>query len=345
MRIVIVVAAVAGSLLVAPPASAEAPGWRAVGGKAFKAPGALAHVAAVNQKTIFAISRDGLPFHWNGRSWKSVRGAGKFLPTGLAASSARNAWAVGFAGVTPTAIHWNGKKWRKVPFAGAKLGPLPLPIIPISLSAGSDGSAWAIGGLNNKNDGASVVRRWNGKAFVNVNVPVPPGTSLTSVAVRNKKDVWVAGTFTANGTQVQPIIMHGTGSWKRTPLAGDWGVVGQPHNIIQEIIATGPNKAWAIRSQNGGGLLRYDGAWTEAKTPLIAHYALTSDGGNGAWTIPAPGNGPKYLRWTGSWKTFTGPTKGAQIHDMANIPGTKMVISVGSVARKNKTYPVVELYR
>lgn len=352
MRIVVAATVVAGVLLAPQPASA-APGWKNVASKAFKGSGALLQVAAVSKKAVFAIDENGKPFHWNGKKWTAKKAPFKFRPTGLAASSARRAWAVGYSGITPVAAYWNGKKWKKVGYQGAKFGPLALPLIPLSLSAGKDGSVWSVAGLNSKNDGTSAVRRWNGKAFVNADVPGAAGASLTAVSVRNKDDVWLAGTTTSNGTQaVATVLRLSGGQWK--PVAapgGSWGVIGQPHNIIQEIAAVGPSKVWAIRAQNGGGLLRWDGSkWAEAATPLISHYALAPDGGNGAWTIPSPGTGKtrsQYLHWAGKWRTLRGPErkKNTFIHDIAQIPGTKQVVAVGGVQNGKKQLPIVEVYR
>ncbi|WP_106397333.1 hypothetical protein [Actinocorallia populi] len=352
MRIVVAATVVAGVLLVPQPASA-APGWKDAGSKAFKSAGALLQVAAVNKRTIFAINENGKPFHWNGRKWTAKKAPFRFRPTGIAASSARSAWAVGYTGVTPVAAHWNGRKWKKVGYQGAKFGPLDLPLIPLSLSAGKDGAVWSVAGLNSKNDGASAVRRWNGRAFVNVNVPGAAGASLTAVSVRGKDDVWLGGTTTANGTQVVATVLRlSGGKWKQLAApGGSWGVVGQPHNIIQEIAAAGPGKVWAIRAQNGGGLLRWNGSkWSEAASPLISHYALAPDGGSGAWTIPSPGTGKtrsQYLHWAGKWRTLRGPDrkKNTYIHDIAQIPGTRQIVAVGSVEKNKKQLPIVEFYR
>ncbi|GAA3222890.1 hypothetical protein [Actinocorallia longicatena] len=357
MRKTVAVALVGVLVVAAAQPAAAAPGWKNVKSKAFKRAGGLVSVAAVNRKAIFAIGEKGTPFHWNGKAWTARKGAGSFLAMGIAASGAKKAWAVGFSGATPVAIAWNGRKWRKVRYEGApKLPiPIPIPVVPIAVDASPDGAAWSIGGLNNRNDGPSVVRRWNGKAFVNATVPLPPSASLTAVSVRNRKDVWLAGTYTANGTQVKPLVMHLTGgSWKNVSPSGDWGVIGQPHNIVQDIVATGPASAWAIRSQNGGGLLRHKGGrWAEAGTPaMIAPYALATDGGSGAWAIPVPGFGgakARYLHWTGRWTVVSGPSHGANnalIRDIDHVPGTKMTVAVGGVTGKaGKQYPLVEVHR
>ncbi|ROO90251.1 hypothetical protein EDD29_7973 [Actinocorallia herbida] len=354
---VAVSALLAGALLVpqgaAAQPSARKPSWKNVTGSAFKTAGTLLAAAAVNKKTAFAINENGRPFHWNGKKWTVKKGAGKFRPTAMAAAGPNRAWAVGMSGVTPVAIYWNGKTWKKVAYPGANLGPIALPIVPFSLSAAPDGTVYSVAGLNSKNDGASVVRRWDGGKFVNVDVPPAAGASLTAVAVRGAKDVWLAGTTTANGTQaVATVVRLVDGRWKAVKApGGDWGVIGQAHNIIQDLAVTGPDKVWAIRAQNGGGLLRWNGTkWTEAGTPLISHYALTPDGGSGAWTIPSPGSGGKsslYLHWTGKWTNVKGPQRKAdtQIHDLVRVPGTKQVIAVGGVAAKNKRLPVIEIYR
>ena len=235
MRIV-VAAAVAGALLVPQPASA-APGWKNVKSKAFKTTGALLQVAAVNKKTIFAVNENGRPFHWNGKKWTAKKSPMKFRPTGLVAIGARKAWAVGHSGITPVAMYWNGKKWKKAGYQ-RKFGP-DIRSTAV-LSAAKDGSVWSVAGLNSKNDGASAVRRWNGRAFVNVDVPGAAGASLTSVSVRNKNDVWLAGTTTANGTQVVATVLRlSGGQWKQV-APGSWGVIGQPHDIIEDIAAVGP---------------------------------------------------------------------------------------------------------
>jgi hypothetical protein len=90
--------------------------------------------------------------------------------------------------------------------------------------------------------------------------------------------------------------------------------------------------------------------WAEAATPLISHYALAPDGGNGAWTIPSPGTGKtrsQYLHWAGKWRTLRGPErkKNTFIHDIAQIPGTRQIVAVGGVQNGNKQLPIVEIYR
>lgn len=358
MRFTVAASAVLAGVLLVAQGAAAAPSprkaaWKNVTGKAFKTSGTLLAVAAVNKKTIFAINENGRPFHWNGKRWTVKKGAGAFRPTAIAAAGPARAWAVGVSGVTPVAIFWNGRTWKRVPYPAANVGPVALPVVPLSLSAAPDGTVYSVAGLNSKNDGPSVVRRWDGKKFVNVDVPAAAGASLTAVGVRNAKDVWLAGTSTANGTQAVATVVRLTGGqWKAAPApAGSWGVIGQPHTIFQELIVTGANRVLAIRAQNGGGLLRWTGAkWTEAKTPLISHYALAPDGGSGAWTIPSPGTGGKrsqYLHWTGKWTTLKGPQRkgDTEIHDIVRIPGTRQIVSVGGYAKDGKRLPVIEIYR
>lgn len=122
---------------------------------------------------------------------------------------------------------------------------------------------------------------------------------------------------------------------------------------MPRIVPVSATSVWALRSQNAGALLHWNGtSWREIPTPLGAQpYALTDDGQSGAWVVPVPTAATRatYLHWDGAaWTTMYGPQRPgtASLNDVDRIPGGSAVLGVGGayepVSGKNTQFPIIE---
>ncbi|MFC4912890.1 hypothetical protein [Actinomadura gamaensis] len=355
------VATVCGaSLVVAASPAAFAAGWRNVnGGAALKYSGSLDRVDFAGKDVGWAVGSKGAApkpgsvptpnpviLRYTAKGWAAQASPVKFSPMDVAVASASNAWAVGYgAWMTPTAIHWNGKKWVKVGYGA--------PAVPFQVSAASDGTAYSTAGITYA-AGVSAVLRWNGSSFVGAKVPLPQSTTITTVDVRSRNDVWLAGTTTADGRKITGLALHYDGkSWKRINVPGEFGVNAY-QAIIYRIVALSPTSVYAIKdaqaAQTTNALLHWDGrTWKSFTTPLnAAPLGIAPDGRGGVVVVPAVNNGKsRYLHFNGkTWTTLYGPArKGTvQVTDLDQRPGTKGVVSVGLASSGSTRAPFVELY-
>ncbi|MFI0450924.1 hypothetical protein [Actinomadura sp. 6N118] len=342
----------AGAIAIATPA--EAASWRNVGSKALSYNGTLDRVDFADKGAGWAIGAQGsilnpktMIVRWNGKAWIRQASPVGFVPTDVAAAGAKRAWIVGFNLSDRTVgLYWNGTKWSKVSY--------PVVGMPFQVAASRDGTAYSLAGIDSSAGGLSSVLRWNGKAWIKINVPLPPSSSVTAVEVRSKNDVWLAGT-TSDGIGVTAFMLRWNGkSWKRINVPGSMGTPAY-RAVMHRIVVASPTNVYLDRvsqtAQLPNALMRWNGkSWTTINTPWnAAGLAMSSDGRSGVVIIPVTnGNRSQYLHYNGSaWRTLYGParkTGKVQGGDLDHRPGTPGIAGVGAAAGQNKSTPFIEYF-
>ncbi|MDX6745006.1 hypothetical protein [Actinocorallia sp. A-T 12471] len=333
---------VGASLVVAPVAQAAPAKWRKMAGVKTVKAGALNNVEFVSAKLGWAAGKEGdklALWKWNGRKWSRVANDFAFAPAGLAVAGPKRAWITGVELTASHALYYNGSAWREVAFPG--------PGVPVDLAAAPDGTAVSV--AEDPFRGGNAVHRWKNGRWTRWKVPLPKNTSLSTVEVRAKNDVWLGGTYSAN-KQFRSLLMHWNGKkWKRLKVGG------VSNKAITQIVADGPGTAWALRGATATSLVRWTGKRVvERRLPReLGALTLTSDGLGGVWILPYSRSDAKetpYLRWherDSLWDFASGPRRDGVpgLGDIENIPGTSRVVSVGGLDRNDKRYPIVEIYR
>ncbi|MQY04504.1 hypothetical protein [Actinomadura macrotermitis] len=334
---------------------ALAAGWRNIDGKAaLKFDGGLDRVDFASKGVGWAIGSSGgliggqaRIVRWTGTAWAAQASPVAFTPTDIAAASSKRAWAIGFGMSGAVALYWNGAKWARVAYPG--IG------VPSQVAAAPDGAAYSVSGINASAGGVSKVLRWTGSAWADAKVSLPPSSAVTAVDVRSAKDVWLAGTTTANGTAVTGFLMHYNGSsWKRIALPGSMGTTAY-QAVLHRVVATSATTVYVLRAaQNAqvtNAVLRYDGkAWKTAAIPLNAvGIGMAADGKGGVVVLPVTtGDRTRYLHFNGTaWTSLNGPARvGASVQaaDVDQRPGTTGIVSVGAAAKSGKKTPFIELF-
>ena len=270
-RVVAVVSAVAGSLLVSagfgplslPSASAQTAG--AVIPSPSKTDNGLSGVSAVTGTDAWAVGYYGvgaqgsgddntLTLRWNGASWAKVTSPNK-LPgqtnqlAGVYARAANDVWAVGddSSSSTPLAtliLHWNGTKWVWVPSPN----PYATGSELTAVSADSASDAWAVGtGLASGGVTDTLILHWNGKSWSQVSSPTPVNSylNLAGVTAISASDAWAVGTYYNNTTNTyDTLTLHWNGK--------SWSEVSSPNpdatgeNRLNAVSADGANDVWAV---------------------------------------------------------------------------------------------------
>ncbi|MEV5570914.1 hypothetical protein AB0L06_12765 [Spirillospora sp. NPDC052269] len=344
----------AASLVLAASPAALAAGWRNVnGGAALKYSGSLDRVDFAAKDVGWAVGSKGtvtspnpVIARYTAKGWAAQASPVKFSPMDVAAASAKNAWVVGYgAFMNPVSIHWNGTKWVKADY--------PLVGIPFQVAAASDGTAYSTAGIS-YSAGIGAVLRWNGKAWADAKVPLPKNTTITAVDVRNRADVWLAGTTTADGKKITGLVYHYDGkTWKRIDVPGEFGATAY-QAIIYRLVALSPTNVYAVKdaqaAQTTNALLHWDGkTWKSYTTPLnSAGLGLSADGRGGVVVLPAGNNGKaRYLHFNGkTWSTLYGPSRKGTVlvTDADQRPGTTGVVGVGMASSGSARTPFIELF-
>ncbi|GAB2819439.1 hypothetical protein GCM10022221_16630 [Actinocorallia aurea] len=331
------------SLLTAPAAQGAAPKWRKMPGVKTVKAGALNNVEFASPKLGWAAGKEGdklALWKWNGRKWSRVGNDFAFAPAGLAVSGPKQAWVTGVELTAAHALYYNGDTWREVAFPG--------PGVPVDLAAAPDGTAVSV--AEDLFRGGSAIHRWKDGAWRRWKVALPKNTTLSTVEVRAKNDVWLGGTYSPDGKRFHALLMHWNGgTWKRIKVGG------VSTKAITQIVADGKGTAWALRGSTGTTLVRWNGRRViDRKLPRgLGALTLTTDGRGGVWMLPYSTSDAKetpYLRWNepeGLWDFAYGPRRDGVpgLGDLDGVPGTSRVVSVGGLDRDDQRFPFVEIYR
>ena len=322
------------------------PGWHSLQGAKPRLAGSLNQVEFLGPKLGWAAGVEGPKnslalWKWNGGKWTRVKNGWKFAPAGLAVAGPKQAWITGVTLTSAHALYYNGKRWREVAFPG--------PGAPVDLAAAPDGTAVSV--AQHVFDGTLTVQRWKDGKWRPMDVPLPAGASLASVAVGSKKDIWLGGSVKVGDEGYESLLLHWNGKkWKRIAIPG---VIDK---AITESAVDAPGRVWALRGSTGTTLLHWDGKKLgERGLPGgVGALTLTQDGAGGVWVLPyskSNATSAPYLRWSkGHWKSFLGPRRNGVVGlgDLDRIPGTTRVVSVGGVQQKepeDRKLPVLEMFR
>ena len=207
-----------------------------------------------------------LILRWNGAAWSQVaspspRGSAALLS--VSTGPGDSAWAVGriciprcgTSSIDRTLIlHWNGAAWSQVaspsPRGSAEL---------VGVSAGSDGSAWAVGNTCKSNCGTTLetdrtlIMHWNGTTWSQIATPSYGNASLEGVTTASSSSAWAVGDIKA-----ETLIMH----WNGTA----WSRVASPSYgaVLYAVSAGTGGGAWAVGDTKTGTLILHHTAGARA---------------------------------------------------------------------------------
>ncbi|WP_131735651.1 hypothetical protein [Actinomadura roseirufa] len=285
---------------------------------------------------------------WNGRRWtpwvlpEVVRANGG----ALAVSSHRKIWYVTLYGER-SSYFYDGAEWRAAdlpltpPGVAGQAAAFPVWLTPHSLSAGRDGTAWVA--LADVINDKTAVMHWNGTAWVPAEIPLPsPSPVATRVAVRSRRDIWVAGYFRpAPSHSQQPFTLHWDGhSWTDVVIPP---VEGGAVQVIRSVVPVSKDFVWAYRSNSHVGqnqtLLRWTGgkAWEEFLVPKDVNFpspALGEDGRGGVWLGGWGRDSTQYVHFRdGGWNLVQGPARTGveevNVSGLVRVPGTRTILATG----------------
>jgi hypothetical protein len=252
----------------------------------------------------------------------SVPGGGMLFS--VAATSERSAWAVGLVGrarqPAPLIERWSGGVWRRVPSAASPSGGL-LNAVAVT----STRSAWAVGqtgGLLSTKP-ATLIERWNGKAWKRVPSPDPAGGGvLAGLAVTSAGSAWAVGlTGGVFGQRPKTLILRWNGTaWRRVPSPN----AATPGSWLGAVAVASARKAWAVGCACNGQRLktlieRWNGKrWRIVPNPSPATsdsvlYGVAVTSARSAWAVGCTrctGDKPEtlILQWNGTrWKRLPSP--------------------------------------
>lgn len=220
-----------------------------------------------------------------------------------------------------------------LPAFGAGTGEL------YGVDAISDTAAWAVGGRYDPGVQATVpyALRWNGSAWTEASVPLPPtsqGTSLLAVSGSSPTDVWAVGTKMIPNNLSRTFATHWDGTaWTIVPTPN----AGSPRTgVLSGVVAVAADDAWAVGSTSGQGgpertlVLHWDGSeWSVIPSPNKGPWP------NGLADVSAVS--PDDLWAVGSWRTKAFVSRSLAIHWDGSAwhrvpspsPGTKDVVLSG----------------
>ncbi|MEV5829183.1 hypothetical protein AB0L25_26845 [Spirillospora sp. NPDC052242] len=342
-------------LLITPARAAAAPEWTTSPTPALQGLAVPLEVAAAGPRAAWITgvenatgSGSQFMLAWDGREWRrqDLPIPGSTSLADIAAAGPRAAWAIGTnwteeTGSRPVALRWDGTAWREVgyPDGISRTIPLPSPSPRLEiLSAAPGGPAWSIG--YDEAAGESVALRFEGDRWVRQDLPVKMTTALT-VAVRSPGDVWISCICEPPGEGPTQVMLHWDGV--------RWNTVRHPSSddtYVLEIVPVSSRSVWAYRApavfEPAPELLHWNGStWRSIPVPVepgvVNFNVLADDGAGGALVGVSTNNTPaNYLHYSrGEWTTESGPGRpgvGAWVYDMARVPGTRTVWSVGLVS-------------
>jgi hypothetical protein len=239
----------------------------------------------------------------------------------VASASAGHAWAVGDycdylglfgAGSRSLILSWDGSTWGISPTQ-----PIGAEDRLYGVAAVSASNAWAVGVYSDHYKDYALIQHWDGSAWNIVTSPDRPALSisLSAVCAISARDLWAVGKFTKNGTNFQPLILHGDGSsWTVVPVPGQGELYG--------VSGVGANDVWAVGWKTGYGLakpliLHWDGkGWSAVPNPVFQNItelnAVTAVTTSDVWAAGNKWNGTTNQslveHWDGNaWSVFPSP--------------------------------------
>lgn len=195
--------------------------------------------------------------HYDGTAWTVVPspspGTGRSVLNSVTALSPNNIWAAGLAcddnGCTqnPRTLieHWNGSEWTVVPSPSVGIGQNSL----VSISGSQPNDIWAVGyycgpdGCGDPESGV-LIEHYNGVEWSIVPSPVAsPYSALWGVTARTPRDVWIAGSYSADGGSWTNLLLHYDGTGFQVVPTNSPGAF---NNDLYSVAAIGNNHVWAV---------------------------------------------------------------------------------------------------
>jgi hypothetical protein len=336
------------------PARARA-GWRIARvfspGPGYLLPQAIAASGARNAWLLGLVPDPEPSFvtqHWTGRRWRNVALPGALhgvigpwcLYSGIYTTAPDDTW---FFPVLPRqhqqpvqyALRWTGSAWRtSVVTAG--------PDTVLDAAVFGPSNVWTFGEASSSflPIGRAVVRRWNGRHWRTV--PVPLGTPV-DVSAAGAADIWALGVSRATvPDQDQTIIpMHWNGArWSSPPLP-TFRPVRPGYPWVATAISAGAHDVWvaetpAVNEETGTSpagviLLRWNGrAWhTVARNQHVSDVtSLTPDGHGGFWLASIFGSDITHYR-DGAFTSQPAPGHHGVATAIAGAPGGTSLWATG----------------
>jgi hypothetical protein len=315
--------------------------------------------------------------HWDGRAWSNVP-----LPDlgtysrlyGVAPLNPRDVWAVGSVGdplhkpQRTLALHWDGTGWSVVPtpnFAQDNINELK------DVAAIAPDDVWAVGyyepSANCVGCKEAILIHWNGRDWTRVDIPglIPMRergySTLESIAVISKNDIWAVGTKVANNN-FNPLSVHWDGTqWSMVP-------VPQVSGVLYGVAALAADDVWAVGNIYPDQftidtlIMHWDGRqWSVMPAPsritepaeireTLLLYSVAVRSPDEVWVMgylstPRSGSRMTLLRWNGrAWQEVHVPgigehLDGSAFYDAAVIGGDLWLVGnrdMGLLVRYSK---------
>ncbi len=232
-----------------------------------------------NERSGWAVGRNGTALRFDGSKWSEVKGAaGDLYGVG---GGADRAWMVNEAIWNFDA---NGCQKHDNPTEHSRM---------LYRVAFQGGKGWAVGV-------SGAIAHFDGNQWTKQNSP-DVINAYRGLSIVSERDVWAVGERGA--------ILHYDGrAWQRVagPDNPDW-----ERNYLHDVHFIAPNDGWAVGGQ--GTILHYDGSkWSLVKSPtgkflLAVHFNSPSDGWAAGGNFP---DGAVMLRYDGSkWTEVPSPTR------------------------------------
>lgn len=277
-------------------------------------------------------------------SWEVVPSADPFEASnalvGVAALAAGEAWAVGSLGLEPgspdTVLieRWDGLSWSAVeaPSPGSETNEL------LAVDASGPNDVWAVGRTASGFGDRPLALRYDGTAWLAMDLPDDVTGVLTGVAAIAPDDVWVVG-FTGDPAAFleRAILLHWDGAlWANLDAER---AVGGGKSLLRDVDAAAPDDAWAVGYRHNRPLIiRFDGeAWSRSETAVAGlTTAVEAVTPTEAWAVGSPVQRFDGLAWT---QAAAVPGDGQLLGVAAVAPGD--VWAVGVRQRESRTRSLV----
>jgi hypothetical protein len=256
-----------------------------------------------------------LILRWDGARWAQTASGSTYANLlGVSVGADGTAWAVGASCVSscgaageidrPLALHFDGTAWSET--------ASPSPGVSAQLegvSAGPDGSAWAVGYVCTGGCGSAsaalqpLILRWDGTSWTQAASPGPAGVSLlSSVSAGPDGTGWAVGQSCVSGCGTtagvaRTLILY----WNGT----SWSQVTSPNPYTVDVpddVSAGPGgTAWATAESCASAcgttteadrtlILHWDGSrWSQVPSPspdrVIGLRSVSADPSGGAWAV------------------------------------------------------------
>lgn len=342
-----------------PAGAAEETGWRVATVSPAYAGDEFRDIAATGPDDAWAVgtapccgTEQRQISHWDGTSWRPVTlpavPPGATYPTlsTVGASSANDVWVFG-AGMDGPAFghHWDGTAWRTTAFGQNDRITDSTDIGPANV--------WATGLRWTGTGDAPLVEHYDGAQWTSTSLP-DGVTEVNAISASSANDVWLMG---SDGTG--PVTLHWTGSTWRTavlpppPLDEGVSVAGA------DVLAVGPDDAWATGFLAHGGLLPGAVLWhwngqhwglVQLDAPDDSLNTLASDGDGGLWVVSSGLRpGADLLRYADDGTLTREPAPAEpgttpDVRELTLIPGTRSLWGAGALVNDGDSAAVVDRY-